>query len=128
MSSCPTRLGPGSGATDVRLSDAFLALGTRASADWGFSDARLIVRGADQGPGLAGSEADGGWRTAHSGPAFGLVLALTVAITLGIAAWGTSEARTTINGLLPVLLSIELTLLSAAAAVYFAGGDPKPRA
>jgi hypothetical protein len=57
----------------------------------------------------------------------GLVFATTVAITLGIAAWGTSEARTTINGLLPVLLPSELTLLGAAATFYFNGGDRKPK-
>jgi hypothetical protein len=53
-----------------------------------------------------------------------VVFALTVLSALGVAAWGSSDARRTINGLLPVLLPAELTLLTAAIAFYFAA--PKP--
>jgi hypothetical protein len=58
---------------------------------------------------------------------FAMVFALTVLIALAVGAWGTAEARTTINGLLPVLLPAELTLLTAAAAFYFTGGDREPK-
>ncbi len=55
-----------------------------------------------------------------------IVFALTVLIALAVAVWGTEQARTTINGLLPVLLPAELTLLTAVAATYFGGRPPSP--
>ncbi len=52
---------------------------------------------------------------------FAGVFAATVLVALAVAIWGNDEARKTINGLLPVLLPAELTLLTAATAFYFAG-------
>ena len=55
---------------------------------------------------------------------FTIIFAMTVLAALAVGIWGTPEARNTINGLLPVLLPAELTLLTATAAYYFAA--PKP--
>jgi len=54
------------------------------------------------------------------------VFAATVLSALGITAWGSSEARTMMNGLLPVLLPSELTLLTAATGYYFFLGNRSP--
>lgn len=59
---------------------------------------------------------------------FALTFFLTVLIALAVAVWGSSEARTTVNGLLPVLLPAELTLLMAATGWYFAGDRHPPGA
>ncbi len=55
-----------------------------------------------------------------------LVFALTVVIALAVAVWGTDQARSAINGLLPVLLPAELTLLTAVVATYFGGRNRDP--
>jgi hypothetical protein len=55
-----------------------------------------------------------------------LVFALTAVIALGFTAWVSGEARSTITGLLPVLLPAELTLVTGATAFYFAGERALP--
>jgi hypothetical protein len=52
---------------------------------------------------------------------FAGVFAVTVLGALAVAAWGSDQARDTMNGLLPVLLPAELLLLGAATVWYFTG-------